>query len=336
MALTDALARLAGAHRRLTVDLVVHLAEFESRDLHLAAGYSSLFAYCTQALHLSEHEAYHRIEAARDARRLPIVLDRLSSGALTLTNLRLLSPHLTPGDHVALLDAAAGRSKRQVEEIVRGLSPRPDVPSSVRKLPETQPPAGRCVPAGEAPLVSTAATAAPPSNPTRRATVAPLSAARYEVRFTASAATRAKLDRARDLLRHAVPSGDLAEVFDRALTLLVADLERKTYANTPRPRPARTSKPGSRHVPAAVRREVAERDAHRCAFVSANGRRCEATGFLQFHHLEAYAAGGAATVANIQLRCGAHNRHDARLYFGPIQRDRLLDDGTDMGRPVNR
>jgi hypothetical protein len=47
---------------------------------------------------------------------------------------------------------------------------------------------------------------------------APLSTERYEIRFTASASTREKLRRAQDLLRHAVPSGDIAEIFDRALT----------------------------------------------------------------------------------------------------------------------
>jgi uncharacterized membrane protein YccC len=50
-----------------------------------------------------------------------------------------------------------------------------------------------------------------------------VSAQRYEVRFTASAETHDLLRRAQDLLGHAVPSGDLGQVFDRALALLVAD-----------------------------------------------------------------------------------------------------------------
>lgn len=39
------------------------------------------------------------------------------------------------------------------------------------------------------------------------------------------APTHDTLRRAQNLLRHAIPSGDLAAIFDRALTLLVADLE---------------------------------------------------------------------------------------------------------------
>ena len=71
----------------------------------------------------------------------------------------------------------------------------------------------------------------------------------------------------------------------------------------------------SRHIPAAVRREVWRRDDGRCAFVGRRGR-CRETAFLEFHHVEPYATGGGASVANIQLRCRAHNAYEARLFFG--------------------
>jgi hypothetical protein len=53
--LTEELIRLARSGRDTTVCLVTHLAEFETRDLHLAAGFPSLFPYCTEVLRLSEH-----------------------------------------------------------------------------------------------------------------------------------------------------------------------------------------------------------------------------------------------------------------------------------------
>jgi 5-methylcytosine-specific restriction endonuclease McrA len=77
---------------------------------------------------------------------------------------------------------------------------------------------------------------------------------------------------------------------------------------------------GSRHVPAAVRRAVWTRDGGRCAFVSANGRRCTARGFIEFHHTAPYAAGGEATADNIELRCRAHNLYEGALDFGPAVR----------------
>jgi 5-methylcytosine-specific restriction endonuclease McrA len=69
-----------------------------------------------------------------------------------------------------------------------------------------------------------------------------------------------------------------------------------------------------------VRRAVCARDANRCAFVSKHGRRCEETRFLEFHHVVPRAAGGGATVDNIQLRCRAHNGHEVDLFFGPGKR----------------
>jgi hypothetical protein len=42
---------------------------------------------------------------------------------------------LTPGNHREVLDSARGKKKREIDEIVARLSPRPDVAASVRKLP---------------------------------------------------------------------------------------------------------------------------------------------------------------------------------------------------------
>jgi hypothetical protein len=109
-------------------------------------------------------------------------------------------------------------------------------------------------------------------------------------------------------------------VFERALTVLVAQLKRRTFGQTSRPRPGRARSDASRDVPAAVRREVSARDAESCAFVSAEGRRCGERRFLEFHHLRPYAAGGRATTDNIALRCRAHNGYEVDRFFGPGKR----------------
>src|SRR5256886_16261230 len=87
-----------------------------------------------------------------------------------------------------------------------------------------------------------------------RSTVRPIAAERYEVRFTATADTREKLRLAQDLLGHAVPSGDLAQVFDRALTVLIDELVRRRFAATPHPRGRRGQAKDSDYIPAQVRR----------------------------------------------------------------------------------
>ena len=92
-------------------------------------------AYAAQVLHLSEHAAYGRIEAPRAAGRFPVLLELLADGSINLTTVGLLAAHLTPENHRQILDEVRHQPKRAVEEIVARLRPKPDVPSSVRKLP---------------------------------------------------------------------------------------------------------------------------------------------------------------------------------------------------------
>ena len=311
---------LAARQREATARLIAALAELDERQLFLGAGYSSLFTYCTQRLHLSEHSAYGRIEAARAARRFPCVLDLLSDGSVTLTTVCLLAPHLTPENHKRLLEAARHKSKREVEQQVAAIRPLPAVPSTVRKL--TQRIAGADPLATPALALDAAATMhaverhAPSAAgaPNRHAVIAPLAPETYKVQFTVGRETHDKLRRAQDLMRHSVPTGDPAVIFDKALTLLLEDLEKKKVAATKRPRPGTTSGARSRHVPAAVKREVWTRDGGRCAFVGADGR-CTELGFLEYHHVVAFADGGPTTAANLQLRCRAHNAYEAAAMF---------------------
>ena len=111
--------RLAQTERRATAALVRSLMELDVRRLYLGEGYSSLFTYCTQALHLAEGAAYNRIEAARAARRFPAVLRALEEGSVTLTAVRLLAPHLTENNHQDVLASARHKGKREIDLLVR-------------------------------------------------------------------------------------------------------------------------------------------------------------------------------------------------------------------------
>jgi hypothetical protein len=272
---------LAACERRASVELIRSLMELDARRLYLGEGCSSLFTYCTQVLHMSEGSAYNRIEAARAARCYPKVLEGLASGDLTLTAVRLVAPHLTPENSNEVLAAARHKSRQGVQELIASLNPRPAAATIIR-----------------------------------RAVVTPLSPDHYLLEVTLTRETHDKLRLAQSLSRHTLPTGDLASILDRALTLLVDHHERQRFARvqSPRPRPHQYGGSG-RHIPAAVRREVWQRDEGRCAFVGRTGR-CQETAFLEFHHVAPFAAGGAATVDNIQLRCRAHNQHEARVVFG--------------------
>jgi hypothetical protein len=299
--------QLALGERQATTRLIASLAELDTRRLYLSEGYSSLFTYCTQALHLSEHAAYARIEAARVARRYPIILERLEASDITLTTVGLLSPHLTLDNHRQLLDAARHKSKREVEHLVATLRPQPPAPSLIRKLPDrgaVRIEASAAAPHSAAPLTDPPTLASTSNSPTTdreitAAVVKPVDAKRYKVQFTATGKTLEKLRRVQHLMRHTCPNGDVGIVFERALTMLLEHLERTKLARVSRARESGGASTDSRHIPAAVRRAVWARDGGQCAFVGRQGR-CTERGFLEFHHVLPFADGGTAVVENIQ------------------------------------
>jgi 5-methylcytosine-specific restriction endonuclease McrA len=330
--------RAAATERQATAALLALLGEVGARELYAREGFSSLFRFATERLRLSEAAAYSRITAARAARRFPVVLTLIDDGTISLTTVALLSGHLTDDNHEALLGAARGKSKRQVEQLVAALHPQPDIASSVRALPTpgAQTRVRESVAAINEPglLVEEPGTspkavdsAAPPSAPQPRpAVVAPIAPRRYLIRMTIGEETHEKLQRARDLLRHTIPSGDPAAIVDRALTVLLERTEQARVGATTRPRSesgrrrptghsdARSAN-GARYLSADVRRTVWARDQGRCAFAGLAGR-CTETGGLEFHHVIPFARGGPSNPENLELRCRAHNAFEAKEVFG--------------------
>jgi len=316
-ALLSRLKVLASREREATVELVAHLAELSARKAHLGEGPGSLVEYCMRNLQLSGDAAYNRSAAARAVRRFPVILDRLADGSLNLTTVRLLAPVLTPGNHVAVLAEATQRTAREVAVIVARLAPQPDVPPSIRRIPTPT------TIVGSAESSTATVPFSSPSKPAvfvqlppaPRPVVAPLTPERYRLQFTVSKETHDRLRRIQELLRREIPDGDPGAIFDRALLLLEREVQKAKCAATTRPGPRRPIAAGSRHIPAAVRREVWQRDGGCCAFVGKSGR-CQAAAFLELHHLKPFAVGGEATVENISLRCRAHNAYEGEEVFG--------------------
>jgi hypothetical protein len=121
--------------RRVESELIAHISEVDQRRLY-ARKSSSMFKYATEVLHLSEHEAYLRIEVPRASRKHPVLLEMLADGRLHLSGIALLHKHLTEENRAVLLKRASHKSRREIEELVAELSPKPYVPTSMRKLPD--------------------------------------------------------------------------------------------------------------------------------------------------------------------------------------------------------
>jgi len=273
-----------------------------------------MFDYCQRRLGMSEGAAFRRITAARLVKRFPALLGRIERGELHLSALVLLRPHLEEHNVEELAAAVVGKTKRQVEELLARLAPKPDVPSAIIEL--------GAPPNDASPTLFASGEARPaPSAP--RARIEPLSEARYGVQLTASAELKAKLERACDLMRHRNPRGDLAVVIDTALDLLLAKLEKERLGKVKAPRAptksratSRSAAPRARAIPAGVRRAVFERDGQQCTFVGESGARCPQRGHLELDHVQARALGGTDAATNLRVRCRAHNRLAAEDVFG--------------------
>jgi len=350
-------------------DLLRHIDVIERRKLWAKQGYSSPFRFLVTRYHMSEATAFKRIGAARTARRFPVLIGMVARGEIHLSGIHRLKTHLTRDNHEQVLALAKHKTIREIDELVARLAPQPDVPTTLRKLPNrtttaptpTAPtlaappfvtpdtvapplPAPASVEAAPPPVESVLAAAQPapppvqsplpvvqsaPAPPPPRCDPdpTPLSPGRYRLQVTLSQSTHEKLAQLQDLLAHKIPNRDPAAIIERALDLLLAQVQKRKIGLTDKPRAqkpqsqsqsagASASAKRTRHVPAGERREVWPRDEGRCGFVSEAGHRCNETRGLEFAHIQPWAKGGPNTADNLGLRCRAHNALEADRDYG--------------------
>ena len=270
------LSEILRQSRRVEAELVAHIGEVDGRRLYAREAAPSMFAYCTDVLHLSEHQAYLRIAVARASREHPMLLTMLSDGSLHLSSIAKLVPHLTSENRDELLARGAHRSKREIEELVAQLAPRPDAPAFVRKLPQARRPGSvaeiRCE-ATEAgaiaqpeldPLIpvthAALGTAGPSPEAAERASVElgpdrvtnlravgqpavsqpaprrPVVEALAPARYKVQFTAGVELRDKFERLQALMPDADLAQVIEQAVTEKLERLEARRFAKTQAPR----------------------------------------------------------------------------------------------------
>ena len=330
-ALLAELARHAASSFEKTADVLRLLGEVDRTGAWSEKPYGSLFAYCLGELNWSEGEAAKKIQAARAARRFPILLQRVRAGRLHLAGVVLLAAKLTDENARALIEAACGKSKREIEALLAARFPRPDVAPSIRKLPAPSRGVTATTPSlpisSSVPVVNDATdarkTSAPAPKLERRADVAPLSAERHKLTVTISSATRDRLARLAALTSHRSAEARSVEgLLDAALELLEAKLVKERFGVGAKPRKARETKATAptkarRAFSTADRRAIVARDGLQCSHVdTATGARCSETRWLTLDHVEPWAHGGASVAENGRVLCNAHNQAAARRLLG--------------------
>src|SRR5580704_14165017 len=137
--LLSSLSAVCFEARRLLGRLLVHLIEVEARRLDRRLACSSLFDFCQRRLGMSESEAVRRIAAARLVRRFPCLLGHIERGEIHLTALLLLRDHLTDDNVGELIAATAGKTTRELQELLAARAPKADVMPTITALCEPSP-----------------------------------------------------------------------------------------------------------------------------------------------------------------------------------------------------
>jgi len=314
--------------------VIAHLAEIAKRKVHLECGYKNLFEYCVRRLNLSEGSVYRRIQVAKVCRDFPQVLVHLGAGRVSLTVASLLAPHLREDTVEKLLCDCAGMTRREVEEYIVLLNPKPTFVPSIRKRPT-------CVP--ETAQDRGAQTPAPGESRAPRPLLEPASPEVYNFRFSAQRAFKEKLERFAEVVGVERPQKHLERILEKALEIalekkdparsrerrLKKEARRSSEANSHRPgdvaektadnRPvgyANGRSERSRYISASVREEVVARAGYQCEYRSLGGTRCMQRTGLQVDHKGLFSNGGTHEKENLRVLCGRHNRFCAEKVLG--------------------
>jgi hypothetical protein len=312
--LDDSAEKLVRAEKRNAALVIAHIAEMSRRKGHLECGYKNLFDYGVRRLRLSEGSVALRIQVANVALRFPQILVALAENRMSLTVAGLLAPVLKEGNVEKLLSDCAGMTKREAEEHLVALRPKPVFVPSIRKTPSR--------PASSSPRQE--------ARPTPRVSPSILEPARPEMfnfRFAAEREFKEKFDRLAEVLGVENPLQHMAEIMEEALDIALdkKDVKRKRARRLEReaksqPRPdevaAGDRKASSRYIPSAVRERVHERASYRCEFRGPDGTRCRSRTGLEVEHVLPFALYRSHDEKYLKLFCRQHNRLSAEMVFG--------------------
>jgi 5-methylcytosine-specific restriction endonuclease McrA len=345
------LEALSKKENEATVDVLLHLAEVERRQLYLAAGYSSLFSYCTGSrLRYSEPAASRRVSCARAVAKFPELTQLLLTKELSLTTLSLASGILCEENKQEVIAGILRRSRREVESFVARYHPRqkqireqtkPVIvvtsDSRTKKVRQRKPSENNTEAVLSLFSQELSAKDCAPDEPGKVDISEAKTEERYELRFSVSAEVMRKLEEAKSLLSGKYPQGvGLEGVLGEALEAL---LDKRSPKRRAKRRAKRTEKLAARktteaaeqkkaartrHIPQEIRDQVYLRDNACCAFVAGDGTKCGETHDLEVHHIKPVAKNGTHELANLSLRCRRHNMHEAGQDYGQACMARIV------------
>lgn len=333
--------RLVRYERVFTVRVLSHLNEIEERRLHLDLGYRSMLDFCVRALGYARSSAGRRITAARCMKRFPELADMLEGNEVNVVTVACVAGILTLENKDEVLGRIRGRTQEEVEAIVARYRPRERVPDRVREVFVPRPAVTAALPALTRQVVVTQPAQTPAGKQSHCETeykdsspkaneppAQPEFESRVVLKFSVSKPFMGKLRRFRSLAWHRLPANaTMEQVFELLLDNALerddpalrharrGEREKGKKKTTPAAGAAHTES-NPRRIPAQMRDAVFVRDQGKCTFVGRTGHRCGSMNALQIDHIVPVARGGAASMDNLRLLCGYHNRLEAERILG--------------------
>lgn len=286
------LKTLAQQERELLHHIILTVKEIDSRKLYLKMGFSSLFDYLVKHIGYSEGAAQRRIDAARLLRDVPLLAAKIESGEIKLNQVSLIQKTVrqigqqsTQGERPAKVTAA------QKQELVNLLSNKNHRDSQT-------------------------AVAAYFQLPVLQQTVQNSQAdesVRLEMTFTKE--QFAKLQQAKELLSHTVPTGDLVDLIEylseKVIQQKLAPSKQQALVvstTTTQPTAQPTATVAVKTLSTAVRKQLFKKQ-DCCQYTDPKTKnKCGSRWQLQIDHLRPQWADGDHKPENLQVLCAAHNR----------------------------
>ena len=291
--------QLVEDERRISVQVLHHLAEIDRRRAFAKLGYPSLWEYALKELKYSESAAYRRISAMRALASQPELEKKIESGALSVTAISQVQTFLKAEREQAhktysqkaqadIFSKCENKSTREVTRELLAISPTAIRVQKERVITEN----------------------------------------RTMISFVAGSGLLEKIHRVRDLsVSRLKKSASYPELVDFMSDVTLDEID-------PLRKPVREKKPDksvaliappqpinsvrqSRSIPESLRRHIWHEYGGKCAFVDQEtGRRCNSTFGLEIEHCEPYAVGGTNTPENLRLLCKHHNQWQAIQTYG--------------------
>ena len=336
-------AKTSADEKTLIVRGLYLYCEIARRKLYGREGFDSLFVYLAKGLGLSKASAYQRSTIAKAAIKDPEIIKAVEDKKLTMESATLVAKKLLQGARNDVIEQAFYKDKDELELLFLDDEAKPMFKDSFKIVGVLE---GKKDKSLFNPTDDNGTNDLHKNTEHKFPTIPKPENVVIKVSFTTTKDVTGKLDRVKELLARQCPEGRIGDVLEAVLDDYIArhdprekalrkvKREEKKYdekkvdtvptGNRKVPQERFGSEPkntiktaASRYIPAKIKHEVFLRDGGRCTYITPQGKRCEASRYLEYDHERPFALGGTSDdVENIRLLCSLHNKLRSQDTFG--------------------